>query len=278
MSPGCSVAILWAGAALAMTAGWAWQVRRENAGIVDLIWTGGIGAAAVWYAAVLDGAALPRALVALLGALWSLRLAAHLAPRVLNGAEDGRYHQLRLHWRGHQRKMVGMFQFQALLIVLFSLPFLAVARNPRADLTPWMVAGIAVWVGSVCGEALADRELARFRADPANRGRTCRAGLWRYSRHPNYFFEWLGWLAWPIIAIDLGEAWPWGWLALTGPALMFLILRFASGVPPTEAAMARSRGEAFGRYQARVSVFFPLPPKPKPHKTGPAPTPASGGA
>jgi steroid 5-alpha reductase family enzyme len=244
-----------------MTAGWAWQVRRENAGIVDLIWTGGIGTAAVWYAAVLDGAALPRALLALLGVLWSLRLAAHLAPRVLKGSEDGRYRELRLHWQGHQGKMFGMFQFQAFLIVLFSLPFLAVALNPSADLTPWMIAAIAVWIGSVCGEALADRELARFRADPANHGRTCRAGLWRYSRHPNYFFEWLHWFTYVSLAVGS----PLFWLSFSGPIVMYVFLQWISGIPYSEAQALRTRGEDYRRYQAETSQLIPWFPKEHPH-------------
>jgi steroid 5-alpha reductase family enzyme len=114
--------------------------------------------------------------------------------------------------------------------------------------------------------------LSRFKAYPPNHRAICDVGLWSWSRHPNYFFEWLGWLAYPVIAIDVGGGWPWGWVALSGAALMFYLLRFASGVPPTEAAMARSRGEAFTRYQARVSIFFPLPPKPAP-ETGVARTP-----
>ncbi len=257
MSPWVAVAMLWVGAALAMSAGWAWQRKHENAGIVDVIWTAGIGAAALWYAAVLDGALLPRALLGLLGALWSLRLAAHLAPRVLKGPEDGRYRQLRLHWQGNQAKMFGMFQFQALLIVLFSLPFLAVARNPTAELTPWMIAGMVVWIGSVCGEALADRELARFRADPKNQGRTCRAGLWRYSRHPNYFFEWLHWFAYVGLAVGS----PLFWLSFSGPAVMYAFLRWISGIPFTEAQALRTRGEDYRRYQAETSQLFPWFPK-----------------
>lgn len=257
MNTWLAVAILWAAAALAMGLGWAWQRRHENAGIVDVIWTGGIGAAALWYAAVLDGALVPRALLGLLGALWSLRLTAHLAPRVLGGPEDGRYRQLRLHWQGHQGKMFGMFQLQALLIVLFSLPFLAVARNPSAALTSWMIAGLAVWIGSICGEALADRELARFRADPANRGRTCRAGLWRYSRHPNYFFEWLHWFAYVCLAVGS----PLFWLSLSGPVVMYAFLRWISGIPFTEAQALRTRGEDYRRYQAQTSPLIPWFPK-----------------
>ena len=257
MSTWVAVAILWASAALAMSLGWAWQRLHENAGIVDVIWTAGIGAAALWYAAVLDGGVMPRALLGLLGALWSLRLVAHLAPRVLKGPEDGRYRQLRLRWQGNQAKIFGMFQFQALLIVLFSSPFLAVARNPTAALTPWMLAGIAVWIGSVCGEALADRELARFRADPVNRGRTCRAGLWRYSRHPNYFFEWLHWFAYVCLAVGS----PLFWLSISGPVIMYAFLRWVSGIPFTEAQALRTRGEDYRRYQAETSQLIPWFPK-----------------
>ena len=257
MSTWIALAILWASAALAMSLGWAWQRLHENAGIVDVIWTAGIGGAALWYAAVLDGGVMPRALLGLLGALWSLRLVAHLAPRVLKGPEDGRYRQLRLRWQGNQAKMFGMFQFQALLIVLFSSPFLAVARNPTATLTPWMLAGIAVWIGSVCGEALADRELARFRADPANRGRTCRTGLWRYSRHPNYFFEWLHWFAYVCLAVGS----PLFWLSFSGPVIMYAFLRWVSCIPFTEAQALRTRGEDYRRYQAETSQLIPWFPK-----------------
>lgn len=259
MSPWFAVGILWAGAALAMAVGWCWQASRENAGIVDVIWTAGIGTSAVWYATVLDGAPLPRVLLGALGGLWSLRLAAHLAPRVLRGPEDGRYRQLRQHWRGSQAKMFGMFQLQALLVVLFSVPFIAVARNPREGLSPWMLLGIAVWLSSVAGEWIADHQLARFRGDPKNRGLTCRQGLWRYSRHPNYFFEWLHWFAY--LALAVGS--PLFWLSLSGPAVMYGFLRWISGIPFTEAQALRTRGEDYRRYQAQTPLLFPWFPKEK---------------
>ena len=113
------------------------------------------------------------------------------------------------------------------------------------------------------GEGAADRQLDVFKADPRNRGRVCDVGLWSWSRHPNYFFEWLGWLTYPVIAIDPAGAWPQGWLTLLGPLTMWLLLNFLSGVPPLEAHMLRSRGEAFRDYQRRTSAFFPLPPKRK---------------
>ena len=91
----------------------------------------------------------------------------------------------------------------------------------------------------------ADRQKSRFRADPANKGTVIRTGVWAWSRHPNYFFEWLAWCAWPIMAIDPAGRWSWGWFALLAPVQMFVLLRFVSGVPPNELAMARSRGAAF---------------------------------
>jgi steroid 5-alpha reductase family enzyme len=254
---GC-VALLWGLAALLMTAGWLWQLKHRNAGIVDVLWTTGIGGGAVLYAALLNGARLPRGLLGILATLWSLRLALHLARRVFREPEDGRYRQLREHWHGHQGMMFLMFQFQALLIVSFSIPFLAVARNPVPSATVWTAAGLVIWIASVAGESLADRQLARFRADPAHRGRTCRAGLWRYSRHPNYFFEWLHWFTYAALAVGS----PLAWLSLVGPVLMYIFLRWISGIPFTEAQALRTRGEDYRRYQRSTPLLFPWFPRP----------------
>jgi steroid 5-alpha reductase family enzyme len=253
MSPWQCIAVWWGIAALAMTGGWLWQRKHCNAGIVDVLWTLGIGGAALFYAATLDGAPLPRTLLALLAGLWSLRLALHLARRVVGEPEDGRYRRLRDSWQGHQGKMFGMFQFQALLVVGFSIAFLPVARNPVRDFGFWTAAAILVWAASVGGEWLADRQLARFRADPANRGRTCRSGLWRYSRHPNYFFEWLHWFTYPALAVGSRIA----WLSMLGPVIMYVFLRWLSGIPFTEAQALRTRGEDYRRYQRETPLLFP---------------------
>jgi steroid 5-alpha reductase family enzyme len=117
-----------------------------------------------------------------------------------------------------------------------------------------------VLLAAIAGEALADGQLRQFRADPGNRGRVCDIGLWGWSRHPNYFFEWLGWVAYPLLAIDLRGDYPFGWLALSAPAFMYWLLVYVSGVPPLEQQMLRSRGAAYREYQGRVSAFFPLPP------------------
>jgi steroid 5-alpha reductase family enzyme len=148
-------------------------------------------------------------------------------------------------------------------VVLFALPFAATARSPVDSAWPWIVLAVTIWMGSVAGEAAADRQLARFRADPANRGRTCREGLWRYSRHPNYFFEWLHWFAY--VALAAGS--PWFWLAWTGPVVMYVFLRWISGIPYTEAQALRTRGEDYRDYQRRTPMLFPWFPTPRDEET-----------
>lgn len=257
MSFPVDIAVVLAFSCLVMTAVWEVQRRTRNTGFVDVAWAGLMAASAVWYSATGDGALLPRLVLALLGGIWGSRLALYLLARVLHETEDGRYRQLREHWQGNQLKLFLFFQFQALLVVLFSLPFLVAAQNPVAEFTPWVIAAIAVWVVSLGGEALADRQLDRFRSNPANRGRTCRDGLWRYSRHPNYFFEWTHWFAYLLLAIGA----PMAWLALIGPVLMLVSLCWVTGIPFTEAQALRSRGDDYRRYQAETSVFIPWFPK-----------------
>jgi steroid 5-alpha reductase family enzyme len=247
---------LWLLAALLMTLGWRWQRDHANAGIVDVLWSVGVGGGAVVLAWCGAGAGWPRITLAVLGGLWGTRLAVHLWTRVRGEPEDGRYRNLRTLWNGDQVKFFLFFQFQAVLIVLFALPFLAVARN-RVASSSQLSAGVAIWLVSVIGESIADRQLARFRADPVNRGRTCRQGLWRYSRHPNYFFEWLHWFAYVCLA--LGS--PLAWLAWSGPVVMYLFLRWISGIPYTETQALRSRGEDYRAYQRSTPMLFPWFPR-----------------
>ena len=254
--------ILIAGVAVGLSAAMAgaWLIQRltKNAGWVDVVWTFATGAGA----GAIPG---PRAvLVAALVSFWALRLGLHLARRsAASGQEDARYASFRIEWgQAFEIRLFGFLQIQAIAAAALALTVLVAARNPAPGLAWRNLAGAAVLAGAILGEGVADRQLSRFKAYPPNRKAICDVGLWAWSRHPNYFFEWFGWLAYPLMAIDFSGRWPWGWFALTGPALMFFLLRFASGVPPTEAAMARSRGAAFARYQARVSPFFPWPPRP----------------
>jgi steroid 5-alpha reductase family enzyme len=250
------------GLSVVMAAAWAFQRARGNGGWTDVWWsfaTGGAGLAlALW---PVDGPPSARqGLAAALVAAWSLRLGVHLLRRTLAAtSEDPRYARFRQQWgEAFDRRMFSFLQVQAASAALLALAVLVAARRPGP--LGWQdAAGVALMVLALAGETLADAQLARFKADPANHGKVCDVGLWGWSRHPNYFFEWLVWLAWPVIAIGL--SWPFGWLALIGPAFMALLLIRMSGVPPLEAAMIRSRGEAYRAYQRRVSVFVPLPPR-----------------
>lgn len=243
--------------ALGMAATWAFSMRVRNVGFVDVAWAGFMAVAALLAASFAMGGEINRLLVALFGGFWGMRLCLHLMHRVLHEAEDGRYQALRAAWDGSPAKFFVFFQMQAVIVVLFSLPFLAAASHTAAQVgwTHWLAA--AIWLLSVGGESLADRQLARFRADPANRGKTCRVGLWAWSRHPNYFFEWSHW--WVYVTLAWGG--PLFWLSLVGPVLMFAFLYRVSGIPWTEAQSLRSRGDDYRRYQREVSAFFPWPPR-----------------
>jgi steroid 5-alpha reductase family enzyme len=256
MNPWLQLVCLWVLAASIMSLGWLWQRSRANAGMVDVLWAGGLGASAVFFAMLGNGAGWPRVILGVLGGLWGARLATHLWIRVRGEPEDGRYRALRVRWFGNQLKFFIFFQFQAVLIVLFSLPFLAVARNPRI-LGSWILVGVTIWLVSVIGEWVADSQLARFRADRTNHGHSCRDGLWRYSRHPNYFFEWLHWFTYVCLA--LGS--PAARLAWVGPAVMYVFLRWISGIPYTEAQALHSRGDDYRAYQRSTSMLIPWFPK-----------------
>jgi steroid 5-alpha reductase family enzyme len=251
------------GLSLVMMGAWLLQRRAGNAGWVDVVWSFAGGAAGLVYAlAANPGVPWPgprQALVALLVAAWSLRLGLHLAGRTLQGAEDVRYAALRREWGADfEPRMFWFLQIQAAAAAFLTLSVLLAARNP-APLGIGDAAGLALLAAAIAGEAAADAQLRQFRADPGNRGRVCQRGLWRWSRHPNYFFEWLAWLAYPCFAIDPLGANPWGWVALSGPIFMYWLLVHVSGIPPLEREMLRTRGEAYRSYQARTRAFLPLP-------------------
>ena len=138
------------------------------------------------------------------------------------------------------------------------------ARNPRPDLDWRDWVGLAIVATGIIGESMSDQQLKAFTTTPGNRARVCDVGLWSWSRHPNYFFEFVGWLAYPVIGITLSADYPWGWAALIGPALIFWLRVYALGIPPLEDYMIQSRGDAFRAYQRRVSAFVPLPPRKRP--------------
>ena len=150
-------------------------------------------------------------------------------------------------------------QSQAAVGLILALSVALAAHNTRPSLGLSDFLGLALLVGALAGEAVSDWQLRRFRSNPANHGRICESGLWSLSRHPNYFFEWLCWLAYPLIAIDLSGHNPLGWLTLAAPASMYWVLVHVSGIPPLEEHMLRSRGAQFRALQARTRPFFPFP-------------------
>jgi steroid 5-alpha reductase family enzyme len=249
---------------VAMAISWVWQRHVNNAGWVDVFWTFATGIAAV------TGALWPmpsdtahparQAAVATVATLWALRLGLHLRARVLHRPEDARYAGFRRDWGAHfQSRLFWFLQIQAAAALPLAGAILLAARVPAPFPRPADFLALVMIVVALAGTAVADRQLARFVADPANAGKVCDSGLWAWSRHPNYFFEWLGWCAWPVFAI--GTAWLPGWFALAAPALMYWLLVHVSGIPPLERVMLASRGAAYRAYQGRTSAFFPLPPR-----------------
>jgi steroid 5-alpha reductase family enzyme len=142
---------------------------------------------------------------------------------------------------------------QGALNAFLSLPFLFACVNGDPLLRTIEIVGVFVFVVSLVGESAADSSLNAFRERPDSRGRVCRDGLWRYSRHPNYFFEWLIWCAFALVA----SAAPWGFVAWSAPALMLYFLFRITGIPATEEQALRSRGDAYREYQRTTSVFVP---------------------
>ncbi|MDZ7267964.1 MAG: DUF1295 domain-containing protein [candidate division KSB1 bacterium] len=245
----------WLLVSLLMTGLWLIHLRIKNAGLVDFGWALGLALLALLYGRGAQGFLPRRLLITAMAMAWGLRLAFFLLfTRYLGREEEGRYRELRRRWQRHVGlKFFVFFQAQALLAVVLSLPFLLACLNPAPRLTAleWSAAGL--WLAAFVGETTADWQLHRFKSNPENRGKTCRTGWWHYSRHPNYFFESLIWMAYALFAL----ASPLGWLALSAPLLMLLAIFKVTGIPATEAQALRSRGQDYREYQRTTSMFVP---------------------
>ncbi|WP_296595187.1 DUF1295 domain-containing protein [Phenylobacterium sp.] len=245
-----------------MVAAWAFGLAVKNGGWTDVFWSFGTGillAAAAWIATGTDASQARRLLIAAFMLAWGLRLGLYLAPRVAGHPEDARYAAFRKTAKNYPLMMLWVSLPQAPATALLALSVVAAAQRPTPELDLRDALAAALYLLALAGETLADAQMKRFRGDPANKGKVIDTGLWAWSRHPNYFFQWLGWMAWPVMALDPSR--PVSLLTLVAPAVMYGLLRYVSGVPPLEEAMLKSRGDAFRDYQRRVSVFFPLPPK-----------------
>lgn len=242
-----------------MAAGWVASLPARNVTVVDSLWGVGFVLIAWITYGLADGAAARGLLVATLATLWGLRLAAYLSWRNFGRGEDPRYGT----WRaasGGRFWIVSLFKvflLQALFLWAISIVLqvsLIAARPP--ELTVWDGIGALVWAVGFVLESVADLQLARFRARPQNRGRVMDRGLWRFSRHPNYFGECLVWWGFYLIALAV----PGGWATLFSPVLITLVLLKMTGIPLTESTLV-ARRPAYRDYQRRTSAFIPWPPK-----------------
>lgn len=257
-----SGAVLWATALWvggAMLSLWALSLARRDASIVDVFWGPGFVGIA-WISRLVAGTTTPRSgLVALLATLWGLRLAAHLAWRSRGRGEDFRYRRMReRHGAGFAAwSLVGIFGLQGVLMWIVSLPLQLATSSPTPPGVGWAdLPGLGVFTLGLAFETLGDWQLARFRADPANRGRVLDRGLWAWTRHPNYFGDCCVWWGFGLLALSA----PGGVATLVAPALMTFLLLRVSGVPLLERSLLRSR-PGYADYLRRTSAFFPRPPR-----------------
>jgi steroid 5-alpha reductase family enzyme len=257
MSPLTVVVIALIGLVVIFSTVWAWQLRTENAGMIDPVWAYSLGLVAVLYAVLGTGDPLSRALIALGGLVWGVRLGTHLWTRNAGKPEDARYRRFREQWGDKSAsEMFWFFQLQVVISMLLSIAFLVPAYRSTRPASGWIALALVVWLASVAGESIADRQLQRFKAEPANRDAVCRVGLWHYSRHPNYLFECVHWLAY--VALSIGT--PWAWFTLLPPLLMAFLLMKLSGIPLLEESMAKRR-PGYADYMRTTSALIPWPPR-----------------
>ncbi len=242
---------------LIMTIAWSVQRMTGASGWVDTIWSFAVGLGGIAAVIMADGAPERRVMVGLLAALWSLRLGGYIALRTRGAGEDPRYEKLIAEWGDAAPWRLFVFlQIQAVAAYVLVLALYLAASGVREF--PSLFDGPAFFIGLVAlgGEALSDRQLDRFRKTPKAKNAVMEEGLWAYSRHPNYFFEWLFWCA--IALAALGAGWL-GLIALLAPLQMYWLLVHVSGIPPLEEHMLKTRGDAFRALQGRVNAFFPGP-------------------
>jgi len=235
---------------------WLWSYRVGNAGVVDIFWSYNFPVIAIILLLLAPGFETRKLLICGMVIFHGARLGTHLLIRVTKHLrqEEPRYAQIRKEWGDKAEvKMAGFFQMQALSNVLLAVPFFIIILNTSAQLNVFEYAGAALWLLSVIGESIADGQLSSFKRNPANKGRVCDVGLWAYSRHPNYFFEWMIWVSYFVFASGS----PYGYLGIISPAIILYLLLKVTGIPMTEEQSIRSRGDAFREYQKRVSAFVP---------------------
>ena len=259
MSPAIQIMIMAIFMTVAFAAAWAWAARADNYSWVDAAWAFGIGVASFVWLLGGKGDLMTRMMAALLVVSWSLRLGVYLCRRIrrMHPKEDPRYMKLRDAWKTRERSAFFLFfQVQGISVVLLALPFLAIAQHTGQVQLVGIIGACVAMVG-LAGESLADHQKSVHKRSNPEIGSVCRSGLWRYSRHPNYFFEAVIWWGFYIMACGA----PWGWATIHAPLIITWLLLRVTGIPPTEAAALAAKGDAYRAYQSTTSAFIPLPPK-----------------
>jgi len=257
-----ALTVHWAGilflCILSMIILWFMYLKSDTATWVDVGWSFNF-TLVVLYFMIAYRAYTPAALgLAFMYLLWSLRLSGHLLARLNASGEDHRYEALKNSWGSQARiKFLGFFIFQGVLNLVFCLPLFILWSDSGAEFNGLRKIATLLWLVSTWSEGRADRQLERFKRDPKNIGKTCREGFWKFSRHPNYFFEFMIWVAFALYSLTS----PMGYLAVLCPALIILFLFKITGIPANENQAAKSRGADYKRYQETTSVFFPWFPK-----------------
>jgi steroid 5-alpha reductase family enzyme len=241
--------------ALVMTVSWLASKALKNAGLVDFVWSYSLGFLSL-LAAVDGGGLLARKALLLSVVLpWTLRLGSHLLARFCkeHPHEDKRYAAWRQNWREKaNQNMFWVFQFQGLIISVISLPFSLICADP-SPLRSSDLIGFAICLVGFIGETIADEQLKAFKKDANNKGKVCSSGLWHFSRHPNYFFEWIIWVGLFVFASSC----PFGFYTIYCPVLMLVLLTAVSGVKLTEEHAVNDRGTDYRIYQQTTSAFVP---------------------
>jgi steroid 5-alpha reductase family enzyme len=251
------LALCAAAVAVLMIGTWLVSLRLRDVSIIDPVWGLAFVVVACSAALAADGDTGRRLLLVALVGVWGLRLFVHLAVRKRGEPEDRRYAAMRARNPGTfpARSLVTVFGLQALLVLVVSLPVQMAAAEDGA-LGVLALVGAAVWAVGFAFESVGDLQLTRFRKDPANRGRVLDSGLWRYTRHPNYFGDFVVWWGLFLVALDAGGTW---WTVI-GPLVMSALLMRVSGVTLLEKDIT-SRRPGYADYVRRTSPFFPLPPR-----------------
>ena len=231
------------------------KLRRND--VADVAWGTGFIVLALAGQFAMAAISIRGLLVLALVIIWGVRLSLHIRLRNRGKSEDPRYRKWREEWGAHAtaRAFFQVFLLQGFLAVVILVPVTYVLAHQNSDLT-WLDAlGVAVWLTGFAFEAIGDLQLAQFKKDPRNRGRIITSGLWKYTRHPNYFGEVTLWWGIWLIACSI----PGGWKTVFGPATITLLILFVSGIPLLEKKY--DGNIEFKEYQRRTSAFFPLPPK-----------------